>query len=213
MAMQQRAILTQAKVLAAAAEVFARVGFAAATLNDITAEAETTKGALYFHFESKEALADAIIADYFAQLPPMIEAVTEQSPNALVAVVGLTYEAGTRFREDPIFRAGMRLAVERAVVKGEMPHEFEGWVASIASLLTDARKQRLLRKGIKPEQAASVLASAFFGVQHVSDMLSERKDLEARLDEFWKMFLIALAADPDWTTVQRQARKVVAQVH
>ena len=58
---QERAILTREKVIAGAAEVFYRHGFGGATLSDITSAAGVTKGALYFHFPSKEDVALAII--------------------------------------------------------------------------------------------------------------------------------------------------------
>ena len=75
MAMQQRAVLTRGRVLTAAAEVFARTGFLAASMNDIVDAAGVTKGAVYFHFPSKEALAVAIVEEQFAQWPAMVEAV------------------------------------------------------------------------------------------------------------------------------------------
>jgi AcrR family transcriptional regulator len=47
---------TRARLLEAAAKVFAERGFYAATLDDVAAEAGMTKGAIYGNFKSKEAL-------------------------------------------------------------------------------------------------------------------------------------------------------------
>ena len=44
-------------------DLFAEVGYQATGLGDIIERAEMTKGALYYHFDSKEALATAIIAE------------------------------------------------------------------------------------------------------------------------------------------------------
>lgn len=57
MAQQERAVRTRRAVLEAAATVFADHGYTAATVADILKTAGVTKGALYFHFDSKEALA------------------------------------------------------------------------------------------------------------------------------------------------------------
>jgi len=57
MAQQERAVRTRRAVLEAAAAVFAERGYAAATIGEILARAQVTKGALYFHFDSKAALA------------------------------------------------------------------------------------------------------------------------------------------------------------
>ena len=42
----------------------------------------------------------------------------------------------------------------------------------------------------------------------MSETLAGRQDLEARLDEFWKLFLRAIAVDPDWPTMQRKVKQV-----
>lgn len=58
---QQRAIKTRAGVITAAAHEFADRGYAGASINSIIANSTSTKGALYFHFPSKEALAEAVL--------------------------------------------------------------------------------------------------------------------------------------------------------
>lgn len=60
---QARAVATRAQIVLHAAEAFEKAGFAGASLGTILASAGTTKGALYFHFRSKEALARFIIAE------------------------------------------------------------------------------------------------------------------------------------------------------
>jgi AcrR family transcriptional regulator len=57
---------TRARLLDAAAEVYARQGFAGATLDEVAAEAGFTKGAVYGHFGSKENLLLALVEEYLA---------------------------------------------------------------------------------------------------------------------------------------------------
>lgn len=52
---------TRVDLLRAASQVFARRGYAAATVQEIAEEAERTTGALYAHFESKEDLFLALL--------------------------------------------------------------------------------------------------------------------------------------------------------
>lgn len=59
---QERAIRTRQELLQAARLVFARDGFEAAHLQDIAEAAGKTRGALYDHFEDKEDLFFALIA-------------------------------------------------------------------------------------------------------------------------------------------------------
>lgn len=51
------------EIIAASIKVFAETGYASARMNDIAQELEATKGLLYHHFKSKEAILDAILND------------------------------------------------------------------------------------------------------------------------------------------------------
>lgn len=65
MPIQERAQRTRRRVLVAAAGVFAQRGFARASMAEILDAAGVTKGALYFHFPGKEALAKAVVQEQF----------------------------------------------------------------------------------------------------------------------------------------------------
>lgn len=55
-----------AEIAAAAFEVFAEKGFAAARLDDIAAAAGVSKGALYLYFETKQDIFEAVVKQAFA---------------------------------------------------------------------------------------------------------------------------------------------------
>jgi AcrR family transcriptional regulator len=57
---------TRARLLQAAARVYARSGFNGATLDEVAAEAGFTKGAVYDHFGSKENLLLALMEEHLA---------------------------------------------------------------------------------------------------------------------------------------------------
>jgi AcrR family transcriptional regulator len=58
---------TRGRVLAAAARVFARDGYAGATLDDVAAAAGLTKGAVYWHFPGKTDLFIALLEEHNRQ--------------------------------------------------------------------------------------------------------------------------------------------------
>jgi AcrR family transcriptional regulator len=60
----ERKAATRARLLQAAARVYARRGFAGATLDEVAAEAGFTKGAVYAHFGSKENLLLALLQEH-----------------------------------------------------------------------------------------------------------------------------------------------------
>jgi AcrR family transcriptional regulator len=70
---QRRADERPREICAAALEVFAEKGFAAARLDEIARRAGVSKGTLYLYFKDKEALFRAVVQSAIA---PNIEAVT-----------------------------------------------------------------------------------------------------------------------------------------
>jgi TetR/AcrR family transcriptional regulator len=66
---------TRLAILEAAVRIFARSGISAATLEDIATEAGVTRGALCWHFHSKDDLLSAIIQHYgpHSILHPVVE--------------------------------------------------------------------------------------------------------------------------------------------
>jgi AcrR family transcriptional regulator len=60
---------TRDRILAAASELFSRVGFDATTVKDIAREAQLTDPALYYYFESKRDILAALLLES----PPVVD--------------------------------------------------------------------------------------------------------------------------------------------
>ena len=58
---KEEAEKTRARILASALALFAKKGYDRTTFNDIAARLKLTKGAVYWHFESKQALLTALL--------------------------------------------------------------------------------------------------------------------------------------------------------
>jgi AcrR family transcriptional regulator len=58
--------ISREELLGAAARVFDRDGYGAATLSDVAREAGITKGALFYHYSAKEALYDELLSEITA---------------------------------------------------------------------------------------------------------------------------------------------------
>ena len=61
---------TRAKLIAAGRNAFGTVGYAAASMDDFTAGAGLTRGALYHHFGDKKGLLQAVIREIDAEMTP-----------------------------------------------------------------------------------------------------------------------------------------------
>lgn len=62
---KEEAAKTRAQILDSALSLFVKKGYDRTTFNDIASRLKLTKGAVYWHFESKEALLMAILDDMF----------------------------------------------------------------------------------------------------------------------------------------------------
>jgi AcrR family transcriptional regulator len=174
MPMQDRAIRTRRKILSAAAEVFETRGYQSATISEVLKAAGVTKGALYFHFQSKEDLAQGVLQaqDQGIALPPRASKVQE-----LVDAVMLQAH---RLHTDPMVRAGVRLTMDQTSDGLDRKGPFRTWAALMRQLLDDARSQGELLPHVNTEETADVLTGSFAGIQSMSHALTDYNDLMER---------------------------------
>ena len=79
---------TRAKLLAAGRRAFGTMGYADASMDDFTAEAGLTRGALYHHFGGKEGLLKAVIAEIDAEINDRLAEVSARAGNPWQGFVG-----------------------------------------------------------------------------------------------------------------------------
>lgn len=188
--MQQRARETRASVLLAAARVFDAHGYAGASIDQIAQEGGLTKGALYFHFESKADLALAVVeANY--EIWQRLQAEGEARGLPPLAHIGvLLREVAVCFRDDVIIRGGMRLNADYEAIAAPLPVPFSNWIEYFTPLLTDAQLQGDVRADIDAAGLARVIVSGFFGVQLVCERLSDRAEVVERTEDWWQTYML-----------------------
>src|SRR3990170_8134068 len=72
---------TRAKLMAAGRKAFAEVGYADASMDDFTAEAGLTRGALYHHFGDKKGLFQAVISQIDTEMAERLRQRAVQAPS------------------------------------------------------------------------------------------------------------------------------------
>ncbi|MDQ1078536.1 TetR/AcrR family transcriptional regulator [Pseudoroseomonas cervicalis] len=70
---------TRARLIAAGRRAFAAHGYAAASMDELTAEAGLTRGALYHHFGDKKGLLQAVVEQIDAEMSVRLDAVTARA--------------------------------------------------------------------------------------------------------------------------------------
>ncbi|EST38590.1 hypothetical protein N566_06615 [Streptomycetaceae bacterium MP113-05] len=184
-ARQERAEVTRQSILDGAAEAFDSAGFGSTSLSDIAQNASVTKGALYFHFPSKSALAQALMADQFDVTSLL--ATTEQ-PGVQTAV-DLTHQMADALRNSVRVRAGIRLAIELGSFTDPSPTLYNTWIDTLGNYLTPAQGRGDMKAEINVRDVAAYVVGAFTGVQITSQVRTGRADLHERVTDMWTWLL------------------------
>ncbi|MET8944527.1 ScbR family autoregulator-binding transcription factor [Streptomyces sp. NPDC004542] len=179
---------TRNLLLRAAAEVFDESGFAGASIKDILQRAQLTAGALYFHFESKEQLARAVMNAQPESIVPWLES------EGLQRLVDITLAWSQQLRTDPLLRAGVRLTSEQNSFGIRDAKPYRDWGAIMADCLRVAAAKGELQAGVDPEELAEFVVEACTGMQTYSAVASEgREDLGERVVRMWRLLLPGIA--------------------
>ena len=188
MAKQERAIRTRRAIVEAAGAVFDEHGYTSTTIAMVLERAQVTKGALYFHFASKEALAQAVLNE---QVP--FGAVPAQ-PCKLQEIVDMTFVVARRLLDNALLRGSVRLAVDQETPSGvDHGEPFRQWAQALTELLQLAGQRGELLPTVKPAETVDLLVGTFTGVQLMSRALTDRADLGDRLAVMWAHILPSIA--------------------
>ncbi|WP_171164497.1 ScbR family autoregulator-binding transcription factor [Streptomyces sp. I05A-00742] len=190
MAKQDRAIRTRRTILEAAAAVFDERGYDAATITEILARAEVTKGALYFHFASKEELALAVIDAQLTDAPQDFELPMTSKMQQLVDM-GLVF--AHRLRTDPLLRGSVRLTLDQGSTALNRSGPFHGWTQVHARVLTLGKERGEVLPHVVPSDTAELIVGAYAGINTMSQVVTGRADLERRAISLYEHVMPSVA--------------------
>ncbi|MDH6542332.1 ScbR family autoregulator-binding transcription factor [Streptomyces sp. SPB4] len=182
---QERAEITRQAILNGAAIAFDRSGFGGTSLSDVVKHAGVTKGALYFHFPSKEALARSLMGEQF-QVSQDIPAM--ENPG-LQTVIDLTHQLAAGLRSNVRVRAGIRLVIEFGSFTHPDPSPYNAWIDTCVHCLTPARDRGDVMPSHDIYDLSTFLVGSFTGVQVTSHVRTGREDLHARVVDLWNYLL------------------------
>lgn len=187
--------------------MFEQSGFEGASLGDIVEGAGTTKGALYFHFRSKDELARVVIEEQHRTSIASVRAIAETGASPLRQLVMLCHEIARQIVDDPVVRAGMRLTLEFRG-SNEPGQPYLEWISSAQAIVELGIGQGEIVDSVDPATLARFVIGSFTGVQLVSQVLTLRADIEQRVDDMWEFLLpaIATSADPAELSTIRATR-------
>jgi AcrR family transcriptional regulator len=192
LALQERAIITRMAIIEGAAAVFAGSGYGSASMSDVAQRSGVTKGALYFHFKSKEELAAALIEAQHAVSVKGVEAILAEGYPALETMVRSTGSFAGLLLRDPVVQAGIRLTFDGPSLGLDVRKPYQDWVVSMGNLIHRGVGEGQIRSGVDAPELARLIVGAFTGIQLVSEVLSGRQDLPGRVESLWEFLLPAV---------------------
>ena len=98
---KEEAEKTRARILASALELFVRKGYEHTTFTDIAARLKLTKGAVYWHFASKEALLIALVEEMLAKFERQLQELMPKEELTFPAVAEMMVANAERILGDP----------------------------------------------------------------------------------------------------------------
>ena len=188
--------VTRRHILDVAAHAFAEHGYNGVSLNDIVRDSGLTKGAFYFHFPSKEALALEVFG---TKQEEWQAAVGERlaGENRAIDRLNAVLDCGCEmYEDDASARVVGRLCVELSRDRKLAPRltvYLESWFSLVEALIREAQADGDARKDLDARITAETIVSSFIGVEQVSDALTELDDFRARIENLRTFTLAALA--------------------
>ncbi|WP_411107533.1 ScbR family autoregulator-binding transcription factor [Streptomyces sp. cmx-4-9] len=183
---QERAEITRQAILDGAAVAFDACGFEGTSLSDVVRHAGVTKGALYFHFQSKEALARTLMGEQYRQVAEGVPAIVDPG---VQTVIDLTHRMAHALRTDIRIRAGIRLVIELGSFTQPDPEPYNVWIDTCRDCLGAAQERGDVLAARDVYELSTLLVGAFTGIQVTSHVRTGREDLHARVFDLWDFLL------------------------
>ena len=187
---------TKQRILAAALELFSKNGYAGTNIRELAAALGTGKSSMYRHFESKEAVWNALLDEMIAyygehfgsaeHLPPVPE-----SPEALVQMT--IRMADFTIHDEKIVMTRRMLTIEqfrdeRAKALATR-HFLTGLRDMFARIFTEMMDRGLLRRD-DPEMLAFAYTAPISALIHLCDREPEKtEDAMAQIEAFSRHFV------------------------
>lgn len=187
--LDRRADTTRLQILRAASRQFARKSYSLVSLDDILADAEVTKGAMYFHFRSKHALAVAIVDYRAAAARASVDQLLARKLSGLETLIDISYLVAIEDIGDEMARAGLNLLESVGRTDGQQANLLGQWVTAFAAVAGKAVRDGDITEDCDPESVGRLLVSMYLGLRQTSNLA----DPERYLHDLEKMWTLVMA--------------------
>ena len=162
-------------MLATARKVFSERGYADTSMDELTAQAGLTRGALYHHFGDKRGLLIAVVELIDAEMDDRLQTISDRADDPWEGFRSRCRAYLEMALEPEIQRIVLRDA--RAVLGGATPDSQRHCVASMQAIIQD-----LIHQGIVADASPQALASLIYGsLAEAAFWIADGEEGQARL--------------------------------
>lgn len=186
---------TSQRILTQAMRIFLEKGYHGASMDNIAQAAGVTKGALYWHFESKEALLKRIIVEFEKRfLDGLIQAVEEVEGNTGDKIEKyFSYNAAFSYYNRELCVSFTTLSGELVgahhPIEPEIRKIYKKYQNFLSRLILEGKREKIFKKDIDPELAALTIIAFHDGVLLQWSMNRDKVDGKAYVKTFKKIIL------------------------
>lgn len=186
-----RADATRQQILRAASREFARRPYHAVGLDDILSEAELTKGAMYFHFRSKHALAVAIIDSLTEAGTDDVHELMTRGRSGLETLIDFSYLIAVKDIKTDEVRSGLNLMESVGLADGLQEKLQDQWISALAGVAEQAKSEGDIDQSCDPEDIGRLMVSLHIGLRKTSN-LDEPARFLLDLEKCWLLLLTGI---------------------
>jgi TetR/AcrR family transcriptional regulator, transcriptional repressor for nem operon len=175
---------TRERLLQAAFREVYRSGYQSAGLDTILAQAGVTKGALYHHFGSKEALGHAVVEEI---IEPDLRAKwvrpLQRGNDPIDTLIGIVQSESVR-PEDvrggcPLNNLAQEMSPLDEGFRKRLERVFHAWQQGVAVALREGQTEGRVRRDVKPAEAAGFLIATLEGYVSLAKNAQDAKVMKA----------------------------------
>jgi AcrR family transcriptional regulator len=179
---------TRQQILRAAEREFAQRPYSVVSLDDIIARAGVSKGAMYFHFQSKLALAMAIIDEQCEHVRVWFTQRLSHRLSGLESLVETTYFLGTQDIRSVGIRAGLNLLEQIGRRDDVQAKVFMQWSPALTAMIQRGIADGDIVDNTRVDGVARLLITIYVGLRQTAD-LDSPQEFFADLESAWLLTL------------------------
>ena len=166
----KRSDTTREQILRAAAHQFAQRPYYAVGLDDILADAQLTKGAMYFHFRSKHALALAIVDEQTVRSGAAVQELFTRKLSGLETLIDVSFLTAMADISEDVTRAAFNLLESVGRTEKLQVRLLGGWIVLLGEIAERGiREGDIVDRG-DPEDIGRLLVSIYMGLRQASSL-------------------------------------------